>query len=121
MCTTDFIYFHQKRNSQEMGADEICSYLSYLAIDKNVAASTQNIALSALLFLYRRVLKLELPNIDGIEQARRPKRFRLPIVLTHREVKEILALVEETEGLFLKLLYGTGLLFWCRAIAFLNC
>ena len=103
----DFIYFHKKRHPQEMGVGEIRSYLSYLAIDKNVAASTQNIALSALLFLYRRVLKLEIPNIDGIERARRPK--RLPIVLTRREVKEILSLIEDTEGLFLKLLYGTGL------------
>jgi integron integrase len=103
----DYIYFHHKRHPQEMGVDEIRAYLSHLAIQKNVAGSTQNVALSALLFLYRQVLKSDLPDIDNIERARRPK--RLPVVLTRREVQEVLAIVDGVEGLFLQLLYGTGM------------
>jgi integron integrase len=103
----DYIYFHNKRHPQEMGVDEIRAYLSHLAIQKNVAGSTQNVALSALLFLYRQVLKSDLPDIDNIERARRPK--RLPVVLTRREVQEVLAIVDGVEGLFLQLLYGTGM------------
>lgn len=103
----DYIYFHNKRHPQEMGVDEIRAYLSHLAMQKNVAGSTQNVALSALLFLYRQVLKSDLPDIDNIERARRPK--RLPVVLTRREVQEVLAVVDGVEGLFLQLLYGTGM------------
>jgi integron integrase len=103
----DYIYFHNKRHPQEMGVDEIRTYLSHLATHKNVAASTQNIALSALLFLYRQVFKSDLPDIDNIERARRPK--RLPVVLNRNEVQMILALVDGVEGLFLQLLYGTGM------------
>ncbi|MCA6507131.1 MAG: integron integrase, partial [Pseudanabaena sp. M172S2SP2A07QC] len=87
--------------------DEIRTYLSHLATHKNVAASTQNIALSALLFLYRQVFKSDLPAIDNIERAIRPK--RLPVVLNRNEVQKILALVDGVEGLFLQLLYGTGM------------
>ncbi len=103
----DYIYFHNKRHPQEMGVDEIRGYLSHLATHKNVAASTQNIALSALLFLYRQVLKSDLPDIDNIERARRPK--RLPVVLTRSEVQKVLAIADGVEGLFLQLLYGTGI------------
>lgn len=103
----DYIYFHNKRHPQEMGVNEIRTYLSHLAMQKNVAGSTQNVALSALLFLYRQVLKSDLPDIDNIERARRPK--RLPVVLTRREVQEVLAIVDGVEGLFLQLLYGTGM------------
>ncbi len=103
----DYIYFHNKRHPQEMGIDEIRTYLSHLAMHKNVAASTQNIALSALLFLYRQVLKIDLPDIDNIERARRPK--RLPVVLTRNEVQKVLAIADGVEGLFLQLLYGTGM------------
>jgi integron integrase len=103
----DYIYFHNKRHPQEMGVDEIRTYLSHLATHKNVAASTQNIALSALLFLYRQVFKSDLPDIDNIERARRPK--RLPVVLNRNEIQKILALVDGVEGLFLQLLYGTGM------------
>ena len=63
----DYIYFHNKRHPQNMGVEEICAYLSHLATDKKVAASTQNIALSALLFLYRQVMQVNLPNIENIE------------------------------------------------------
>lgn len=103
----DYIYFHNKRHPQDMGVDEIRVYLSHLATHKNVAASTQNIALSALLFLYRQVLKSDLLDIDNIERARRPK--RLPVVLTRKEVQQVLAIADGVEGLFLQLLYGTGM------------
>lgn len=68
----DFIRFHGKRHPQELRVGEIRAYLSYLATDKNVAASTQNVALAALFFLYRHVLHMDLPDIDNIERARRP-------------------------------------------------
>jgi site-specific recombinase XerD len=88
----DYILFHNKRHPRDMGVDEIRQYLSGLAIDKHVAASTQNLALSALLFLYRDVLKLELPFIDNIERAKRPK--RVPVVFTRKEVSAVLAQLE---------------------------
>ena len=69
----DYIYFHQKRHPQQMGVDEIRADLPPLAVHKNIAVSTQNIDLSALLFL---VLKLDLPNVDHIERAKRPKRLQ---------------------------------------------
>ncbi|MFZ4728540.1 MAG: integron integrase [Pseudanabaena sp.] len=103
----DYIYFHNKRHPLEMGVDEIREYLSHLAVHKNVAASTQNIALSALLFVYRQVLKSDIPDIDNIERAKRPK--RLPVVLTRHEVQKVLSKVDGVEGLFLQLLYGTGM------------
>ncbi len=62
----DYIRFHAKRHPNEMGVDEVRAYLTHLAVQKNVAASTQNIALSALLFLYRQVLKIKLPDIDNV-------------------------------------------------------
>lgn len=79
-----YVYFHNKRHPQDMGVEEIRSYLSHLATDKKIAASTQNIALFALLFLYRQVLQVNLPNIDNIERARRTR--RLPVVLTREMV-----------------------------------
>ena len=85
----DFILFHNKRHPIEMGVDEIRSYLSHLAIERRVAASTQNVALSSLLFLYTPVLQIELPYIDNIDRAKTPQ--RLPVVFTQSEVKQILA------------------------------
>ncbi len=76
----DFILFHHQRHPREMSVAEIRAYLSHLAIEKNVAASTQNVALSALVFLYRQVLGIELPDIDNIERPKRPA--RLPVVFT---------------------------------------
>lgn len=90
-----------------MGADEIRAYLSYLAIERKVAASTQTVALSALLFLYRHVLEIELPYIDDIERAKRPE--RLPVVFTRTEVKQIVAHLDGVHLLIAKLLYGTGM------------
>jgi integron integrase len=102
-----FILFHRKRHPKEMGADEIRQYLSHLANDGNVAASTQNVALSALLFLYREVLLIDLPLIDGVERAKRPR--RIPVVLTQEEVKCVLAQISGTHHLMASLLYGAGL------------
>ena len=90
-----------------MSVAEIRAYLSHLAIEKNVAASTQNVALSALLFLYRQVLGIELPDINNIERPRRPA--RLPVVFTRSEVKAILAHLDGVHHLMASLLYGSGL------------
>jgi integron integrase len=90
-----------------MGANEIRSYLAHLAIQKNVAASTQNVALSALLFLYKQVLFVELPYIDQIERARKPA--RLPVVFTEDEVRAILGKMNGVHHLIASLLYGAGL------------
>lgn len=102
-----FILYHRKRHPKEMGADEIRQYLSHLATDGNVAASTQNVALAALLFLYREVLQLELPLIEGVERAKRPQ--RIPAVLTVEEVKRVLVEMSGTHHLMASLLYGAGL------------
>ncbi len=103
----DFILFHNKRHPKEMGADEIRTYLTHLAVRQNVAASTQNVALSALLFLYRHVLQIELPYIDNIERAKTPE--RVPVVFTRSEVKAILAQLDGVYYLIASLLYGSGL------------
>ena len=89
-----------------MGEDEIRSYLAYLAVNRQVTASTQTVALSALLFLYRDVLAKELPQVDNIERAR--KSSRLPVVFTQNEVKESLARLQGTLHLLASLLYGAG-------------
>ncbi|MBC7265180.1 MAG: integron integrase [Chloroflexi bacterium] len=85
-----FILFHNKRHPKDMGVDEIRAYLSHLAVERRVSASTQKVALSALLFLYRDVLKIQLPNIEGIERARAAK--HIPVVFTRDEVNSIEAL-----------------------------
>jgi integron integrase len=103
----DFILFHNKRHPLEMSATEIRAYLSHLAVDKNVAASTQNVAICALLFLYRQVLHINLPYLDGIERAQRPQ--RLPTVFTRSEAKAILAQLIGNHHLMASLLYGSGL------------
>jgi len=102
-----FILFHHKRHPQEMGADEIRQYLSYLATEGQVAASTQNQALAALLFLYRDVLEIELPFIDGIERAKRP--VRIPVVLTREEANHLISQLSGLYQLMAGLLYGSGL------------
>lgn len=104
----DFILFHQKRHPKDLGVPEVRAYLSHLATDKQVAVSTQNVALSALLFLYRQVLDQPLPDIDNIERPQRPK--RLPTVFSRAEVAAILGKVgDDPEGLVIRLLYGTGM------------
>jgi len=91
----------------EMGAEEVTRFLSSLALDGRVAASTQNQALSALLFLYREVLQQDLPWLEGVVRAKRP--IRLPVVLTREEVQAVLAHLRGTPRLMGTLLYGAGL------------
>lgn len=102
-----YIFFHQKRHPVEMAEPEIRQFLSHLAVRLNVSASTQTVALSALLFLYRDVLKRSLPYIDNIERAR-PSRH-LPVVFTRAEVQTLLAYLSGTNLLLASLLYGAGL------------
>jgi integron integrase len=102
-----FILFHQKRHPLEMGELEIRQFLSHLAIDMRVSASTQTVALSALLFLYRHVLKQELPCIHDIERAKPAK--RVPVVFTGSEVQMVLGQLSGSSYLIAALLYGGGL------------
>ncbi|MGZ8219937.1 integron integrase [Methylomagnum sp.] len=102
-----YILFHGKRHPKDMGAPEIQAFLSHLATERDVAASTQNQALAALLFLYKEVLDLDLPRLNDIERAKRPQ--RLPTVLTVREVGAVLDRLDGTLGLMIRLLYGTGM------------
>lgn len=103
-----FILFHGKRHPETMSAAEVRAFLTHLAVEGRVAASTQNQAQSALLFLYRQVLRLDLPSLHGIERAKRPR--KLPLVLTRDEVRTLLdALIHPTFSLMGWLLYGSGL------------
>jgi len=102
-----FILFHGKRHPKDMGAEEVRDFLSHLAVEHNVAASTQNQAKSALLFLYREVLHVELPWLDEVIAAKAAK--RLPVVLTPTEVRRLLNAMSGTMGLVASLLYGTGM------------
>lgn len=102
-----FILFHGKRHPQELGAEEITAFLNHLASDLGVSPSTQNQALNALVFLYRRVLKADLPELGGLVRARKPR--RLPVVLTRREVLALLDELSGTHCLVASLLYGSGL------------
>jgi integron integrase len=102
-----YIFFHGKRHPGEMGAPEVTKFLTSLAVDGQVAASTQNQALSALLFLYKDVLEINLPWLDGIVRANRPE--RLPVVLTRDEVRATLQGLRGVPHLMACLLYGAGL------------
>jgi len=102
-----FIFYHNVRHPKDMGAKEVTAFLSYLAQRRNVAASTQNQALAALLFLYKAVLGIDLPWLDGIVRAKRPR--RLPQVLTRSEVQAVLGHLTATRWLLVSLLYGAGL------------
>jgi integron integrase len=102
-----YIIFHNKRNPAEMGAAEIGRFLTHLASDLNVAASTQNQALNALVFLYKHVLKIELKSIDDVVRAKKPA--RLPVVLSAEETADLLAQMQGTRRLMAELLYGTGM------------
>lgn len=84
-----FILFHNKRHPKEMGAEEITAFLTHLAVTEKVSASTQNQAFFALPFLYRDVLRIKLPNIEGVVRAKRPE--HLPVVFTPNEAKAILS------------------------------
>jgi integron integrase len=102
-----YILFHHKRHPSELKAPEITAFLSYLAVSRHVAASTQNQALSAILFLYREVLGIELDWITDVERAKKPK--RLPVVFTKAEVQAILLRLSNTKWIMASLLYGSGL------------
>lgn len=102
-----FILFHNKRSPVEMGEKEIGQYLSFLATDSCVSASTQNQALNGILFLYHEVLGKDIGYVDGVVRAKRSR--RLPVVLTREEVKALLSQLDGTERLMATLLYGAGL------------
>ena len=102
-----FIYFSGRRHPAGLGAEEVTAFLNHLARERDVAAATQNQALSALLFLYKEVLVQPLPWLDELERARRPA--RLPAVLTRTEVQRLLAAMRGTKWLMASLLYGAGL------------
>jgi site-specific recombinase XerD len=104
-----YIYFHNVRHAAEMGAPEVRALLTHLAVKEHVAASTQNQALSALLYLYRQVLNQDLGPIDAL-RAKKPK--RLPTVLTRDEVHCVFAHLSGVSLLMARLLYGSGLRRW---------
>jgi len=102
-----FILFHGKRHPREMGPEEITAFLSFLATDHGVSASTQNQAKAAILFLYKHVLGMELPWLGEVVQAKVAR--KLPVVLTPGEVRALLDQMEGMTGLIARLLYGTGM------------
>jgi integrase len=102
-----FILFHGKKHPKDMAEPEITAFLTHLAVQDKVSASTQNQALSAILFLYRVVLNQELEFLDGIVRAKKP--MRLPLVFHREEVERILAQLQGTKWLMASLLYGSGL------------
>jgi integron integrase len=105
--TRRFVVFHGKRHPRDMGGPEVAQFLTALAVDGHVAASTQNQALSALLFLYREVLQQDLPWLDDVVRAKRT--VRLPVVLTREEVPAVICQLRGTHRLLAILLYGAGL------------
>jgi len=102
-----FIVFHHKRHPVEMGEPEINQFLTHLAVAGNVAASTQNQALSAIVFLYQEVLEVELDRVERVVRAKKPR--RLPEVLTREEVRACLNCMSGTPKIVALLLYGAGL------------
>ncbi len=102
-----FILFHHKRHPKELGKTEIEAFLTHLAVQENVAASTQNQAMNAILFLYRHVLKQDLGWLEDVTRAKQPA--RLPVVLTVPEVQAVLARLDGQHWVMASLLYGSGL------------
>lgn len=102
-----YIYFHKIMHPKDLGAAEVEAFLTHLAVERNVAASTQNQALAALLFLYREVLRVDLPWLDKFKPAKKSE--RVPVVLTKEEVKLLLNGLKGTNWLIGNLLYGSGL------------
>lgn len=102
-----FVFHFDKRHPRDVGAMEVERFLTHLAVEGRVAASKQNQAKSALLFLYREVLAQELPRLDNVERAKQPQ--RLPVVLTQAEVQALLSRLTDTQWLIASLLYGTGM------------
>jgi integron integrase len=102
-----FIFFHKKRHPASMGEREIGEFLTHLAVQAKVSASTQNQALNSVLFLYRHVLKQEVGWIENVERAK--TRNRVPVVFTKEEAKKIISQLEGTKWIMVSLLYGAGL------------
>jgi integron integrase len=102
-----FVAYHHHKRPSDMGGAEIHQFLSHLAVNRKVAASTQNQALNAIVFLYRKVIGEEPGDFEGFPRARRPK--RLPVVLSRDEVQSLLANTDGVEGLVARLMYGTGM------------
>ena len=102
-----YIWHFDKTHPKDMGAEQVEAFLTYLAVERNVSASTQNQAKSALLYLYKEVLGVELPWLDNVTQAKVPQ--RLPVVLTQAEVQAVLSRMDGTMWLIASLLYGSGL------------
>lgn len=102
-----FIYFHNVRHPDEMGEEEINAFLTHLAVDEKVSASTQTQALSALLFMYRNVLGREIGDLSGVIRARKPD--RLPVVMTRTEVRTVLECLDADKWLMAALMYGSGM------------
>jgi integron integrase len=102
-----FIRFHQRRHPRILGRREIEGFLTHLAVERRVAASTQNQALSAILFLYHVVLEIKLPWLEEVVRAKRPQ--RLPVVLTRHEAQQVIARLSGASWLIVSLLYGAGL------------
>ncbi len=102
-----FIRWSGVRHPREMGADEVRAFLTFLATERNISVSTHRVALSAILFLYQKVLCMELPWLEGLERPSAPR--RLPVVLTQEEVVRVFALMTGTHSLLARLLYGTGM------------
>ena len=102
-----FILFHNKKHPAQMNEQEITAYLNYLAVNQKVAASTQNQALSAILFLYKEVLNKEIDQLSNITHAKKPQ--KIPVVFTSKEVKKVLTHLSGVNWLMASLLYGAGL------------
>ena len=102
-----YIVFHRKRHPSDMGASEIAAFLTWLATERRVSASTQNQALSALLFLYREVLHIEIGQIADVPRARMP--VRVPVVVSRDEVARIMKHLDGVTWIMVALLYGAGL------------
>jgi site-specific recombinase XerD len=102
-----FIRFHAGRHPRQMGAEHLTAFLNDLAVTRRTSASTQNQALCALVFLYKRVLELSVPELEGLSRARRPE--HLPAVLSRREVLALLERLVPPFRLIGELLYGSGL------------
>ncbi len=102
-----FIFFHQKRHPRDMAEPEVAAFLTHLAVDRQVSASTQNQALNAILFLYKQVIERDIGLIPGVVRAKRPE--RLPVVMTREEVEAILRRLSGRDWLLACLMYGAGL------------
>jgi len=102
-----FIFYHDKRHPKDMGAPEVQQFLTYLAVERKVSASTQNQALCALVFLYREILNMDLGILENLQRAKRP--VLVPVVLTREEVKALMAHLSGLHWTMAQLMYGAGL------------